>query len=60
MDGAVMIRRSVAGALNGFREYLMLYERRVPGEWLAIADRMETMVFCGYDSHFDGFEPPEC
>ena len=26
MDGAVMLHRSVASALSGFREYLMLYE----------------------------------
>lgn len=58
MDGATMIHRSVASAISGFREYLMLYERRLPDGWLAEADRMETMVFSGYDSHFEGFEPP--
>jgi len=59
MDGETMIHRSVASALNGFREYLMNYVPRIPDDWLYTADRMETMVFNVYEGDFEGFEPPD-
>ncbi len=57
-----MIHRKVASSINGLREYLQHREtlgRRVPGNALADADRLETMLFAGYDPSFEGHEPPE-
>lgn len=53
-----MIHRAVASSVSGLREYLEVASKQVPGDALAKADRLETMLFCGYDPHFDGDEPP--
>lgn len=53
-----VIHKSVAGAVSGIREYLQTERKRVPGEILRDADRMECLLFSGYDPHFEGFEPP--
>ena len=53
-----MIHRSVASAVNGLREILQLKSFRTPGKAIADADRMECMLFAGYDPHFEGDEPP--
>jgi len=53
-----MIHKSVARAINGFREYLQMERKSVPGEILYDADRMECMLFSGYDPYFRGLEPP--
>lgn len=57
-EGAEFIHRSVAASVSGVREYLELMGRRVPGSALAEADRLEVILFGGYDPHFTGFEPP--
>ncbi len=44
------IRRTVVTAVNGLKQ--------VPGEVLFEADRLECLVFLGYDPNFDGEEPP--
>jgi hypothetical protein len=54
-----MIHRSVASCVNGLREYLESCGRRVPGDALFDADRLETMLFSGYDPLFEGDEPPD-
>ncbi|MFC1610363.1 hypothetical protein ACFL6C_05345 [Myxococcota bacterium] len=53
-----MIHRSVTSVVNGLREFLELKSFRTPGKVIADADRMESMLFGGYDPHFDGNEPP--
>lgn len=53
-----LIHRNVAKEIAGFREYLMLDLFNTPGEALYIADRMECILFSGYDSFFEGDEPP--
>lgn len=53
-----IVHRSVASAISGLREYLEVTCKRVPGGALARADRLETMLFAGYDPEFDGHEPP--
>lgn len=53
-----MIHRAVASSVSGLREYLEVASKQVPGDALAKADRLETMLFCGYDPYFDGDEPP--
>ena len=56
--GDEMIHRAVASSVSGLREYLEVTCTQVPGDALAAADRLETMLFSGYDPYFDGDEPP--
>ena len=58
MEGSQLIHRSVAAEVSGAREYLELQGNRVPGSALAEADRLEVILFSGYDPHFEGPEPP--
>jgi hypothetical protein len=51
------LNRDVAREISGLREYLELESFRTPGEVLAKADRMEMILFAGYDPYFKGNEP---
>ncbi len=51
-----MIHRNVA--VNGLRESLEIKSPEVPGRWIADADRLECMLFGGFDPYFEGPEPP--
>ncbi len=53
-----LIHRSVVSAVNGLREYLAIERKRVPGDVLFEADRLECQLFAGYDPYFEGDEPP--
>jgi hypothetical protein len=53
-----MIHKSVARAVNGLREYLAVERKRIPGNVLFEADRLECLLFAGYDPSFEGDEPP--
>ena len=53
-----MLHRSVVQAVNGLVENLRNERKRVPGEVLVEADRLECLLFLGYDPQFDGDEPP--
>ena len=53
-----LIHRNVASAVNGLREYLAVERKRVPGDVLFEADRLECQLFAGYDPSFEGDEPP--
>jgi hypothetical protein len=53
-----MINRNVAAAINGLVEFLRLERKHVPGEILWEADRLECLLFSGYDPDFEGDEPP--
>ena len=55
-----MIHRTVASDINGLVDYLEVERKRVPGEVLMDASRMACILFCGYDPHFVGDEPPDC
>ena len=55
---APLIHRDVVSAISGLREFLEIERKRVPGEVLYEADRLECLFFAGYDPHFDGDEPP--
>jgi hypothetical protein len=57
--GDPLIHRSVAGEISGLVEYLKLERKRVPGEVLYEADRLHCLLFAGYDSCFEGDEPPD-
>jgi hypothetical protein len=54
-----LIHRDVAGAVNGLLDFLKLERKRVPGDVLRDADRLECILFGGYDPDFEGDEPPE-
>jgi hypothetical protein len=53
-----MIHKSVVRAVNGLREFLELERKRIPGDILFEADRLECELFAGYDPSFHGDEPP--
>ena len=53
-----LIHREVVSAISGLREFLEIERKRVPGEVLYEADRLECLFFAGYDPRFKGDEPP--
>lgn len=53
-----LIHRAVAGAVNGLVDFLGGERKRVPAEVLRDAERLECLLFSGYDSHFEDDEPP--
>ncbi len=53
-----MLHRNVVKAAHGLVEYLRSERKRVPDEVLLEAERLECLLFLGYDPHFDGDEPP--
>jgi hypothetical protein len=53
-----LIHRKVAGAVNGLTDFLKMERKRVPGQVIWDAERLECLLFSGYDPHFEGDEPP--
>jgi hypothetical protein len=53
-----MLHRNVVRAVHGLLEYLQSERKSVPNEVLVEAERLECLLFLGYDPHFDGGEPP--
>jgi hypothetical protein len=53
-----LIHRSVASTVNGLVDFLESERKRVPGDVLRDAERLECLLFSGYDPHFEGDEPP--
>jgi hypothetical protein len=53
-----LIHRSVAGAVNGLVDFLKAERKYVPSDVLRDAERLECLLFSGYDPHFEGDEPP--
>ena len=53
-----LIHRKVVAAINGLREFLEVERKRIPGTVIADADRLESLLFGGYDPYFAGDEPP--
>ena len=56
--GDPLIHRSVAAAINGLTDFLAAERKRVPGDILCEAQRLESLLFSEYDPHFQGDEPP--
>jgi hypothetical protein len=52
--GTALLPEPLTGSSTIFRGE----RKRVPGEVLFEADRLECLVFLGYDPNFDGAEPP--
>ena len=53
-----LIHRSVVSAVNGLTDYLTVERKRVPEKVVWDAQRLESLLFSGYDSDFEGDEPP--
>jgi hypothetical protein len=53
-----LIHRKVVVAINGLREFLSVERKRIPGTIIADADLLESLLFSGYDTYFEGDEPP--
>jgi hypothetical protein len=56
--GDALIHRKVAGEISGLADYLGLERKRVPDDVLFEADRLQCLLFSGYDPSFEGDEPP--
>jgi hypothetical protein len=54
-----LMHRDVIGAVHGLVDFLRVERKRVPGEERFEAERLECLLFLGYDPHFDGDEPPD-
>ncbi len=54
----VLIHRSVVTAINGLADSLSAEGKRVPGDVMWEAGRLERLLFNGHDPHFKGDEPP--
>ena len=52
-----LIHRGVAGVINGLFDFLEAERECVPGDVLRDAERLECLLFSGYDPHFEGDEP---
>jgi hypothetical protein len=53
-----MIHKRLAAAVNGLVDFLGAERKRVPDDVLRDAERLETLIFRGYDPSFAGDEPP--
>jgi hypothetical protein len=53
-----LIYKSVAAAVHGLVDFLGAERKRVPGDVLHDAERLECLLFRGYDPYFVGDEPP--
>jgi hypothetical protein len=52
-----LIHRSVSGAINGLLDFLEAERKCVPANVLRDAERLECLLFSGYDPQFEGDEP---
>jgi len=53
-----LIHRAVVSAVHGLTDYLTVERKRVPEQVVWDAQRLESLLFSGYDSDFEGDEPP--
>ena len=53
-----LLHRKVVVAVNGLTDFLRVERKRIPAAILPDADRLETLLFAGYDPYFEGDEPP--
>jgi hypothetical protein len=52
-----LIYREEVSAINGLVDFLSVEGRRVPEAVIYEASRLESLLFSGYDPHFEGDEP---
>ena len=53
-----LIHRSLAGAVNGLNGFLEVERKRVPGQVLPDAERLECFLFGGYEPAIRGRRTP--
>jgi hypothetical protein len=53
-----LVHRKVVRVVNGLADCLKEERNRIPNEILEEADRLERLMFAGYDPRFEGDEPP--
>jgi hypothetical protein len=53
-----LIHRAVVVAVHGLVNFPSAERKRVPGDVLRDAERLECLLFMGYDPYFEGDEPP--
>jgi hypothetical protein len=53
-----LIHRNVVAAVHGLVDFLGAERKRVPDDVLRNAERLECLLFSGYDPYFVGDEPP--
>ncbi len=56
--GDGLIHRGVVEAVHDLVDYPRVERKKVPGGVLVEAERLETLLFLGYDPFFEGEEPP--
>jgi hypothetical protein len=54
----LLVHRKVAQVVNGLTESVQGGRDRIPNEVLEEAERLECLIFAGYDPQFEGDEPP--
>jgi hypothetical protein len=54
----LLIHKQVAAAVHGLVDYLSAERTRVPVDVLRDAERLECLLFMGYDPCLEGDEPP--
>jgi hypothetical protein len=53
-----LIHKDLATVVNGLVDFLGAERKRVPGDILRDAERLERLLFSAYDPYFVGDEPP--
>jgi hypothetical protein len=53
-----LIHRKVVKVVHGLTDIVGVGRKRVPEQVSRDAERLECLVFSGYDPHFEGDEPP--
>jgi len=53
-----LIHRNVVVAINGLCDFLSAERKRIPESVLWDAQRLECLLFSGYDPYFEGDKPP--
>jgi hypothetical protein len=57
-NGDPLIHHAVGESIHGLVDFLRTERQRVPAHVLRNAERLECLLFSGYDPHFEGDEPP--
>lgn len=53
-----LIHRKVVNVVHELKDHVELERQRIPDIVLSEADRLECLLFSGYDPYFQGDEPP--
>jgi hypothetical protein len=53
-----LIHRNVVRAIHGLTDIVGVVKKRVPAQVEVDAERLECLLFSGYDPYFEGDEPP--